>query len=289
MKGKVNIFKKGIALLALACLTITSPLLAETPEEKGQKIMEKIDAFPALEKMIAETVLHIYDAQGKKLFSKKSRTASYTENFRDHKKRLRRSLSYFFSPADDKGNGALMTEIEGDDDDQWLYLKGLRKPKRVLGSDKSSSFMGSDFSNGDVAARDIADYNYKWLATEKIKFKKKTLTVEKIETTFKSKQQSSDYGYSKTVTWIHAKSGLPSKSETYNLNGQLSKTSRLRSFAVKKNRDGKKVYMPTGLEMKNVIKGTKTVMGMKNIKTGKKAAKIKPGIFKVDYLTRRWW
>jgi len=285
----IKFLKKMIALVVLACLTITSPLLAETPQEKGQKIMEKIDKRPVLEKMIAETVLNIYDAQGKKIFSKKSRMASYTENFRDHKKRLKRSLSYFFSPADDKGNGALMTEIEGDDDDQWLYLKGLRKPKRVLGSDKSSSFMGSDFSNGDVAARDINDYNYTWLGTEKIKFKNKTLAVEKIESAFKNKQLSADYGYNKTVVWIHAKSGLMFKSEMYNLSGQLSKTMKLLSFSVKKNRDGKKIFMATGIEMKNALKGTKTVMNMKNVKTGKAAAKIKPGIFKVDYLTRRWW
>ncbi len=285
----IKFLKKMIAITALACLTITSPLQAETPQEKGQKIMEKLDKLPVLEKIISESVMHIYDTQGKKIFSKKSRTASYTENFRDHNKRLKRSLSYFFSPADDKGNGALMTEIEGDDDDQWLYLKGLRKPKRVLGSDKSSSFMGSDFSNGDVAARDIDDYNYTWLGTEKIKFKKKNLTVEKIESTFKNKQLGADYGYSKTVAWIHAKSGLPFKTEMYNLNGQLSKTMRLLSFSVKKNRDGKKIFMPTGIEMKNALKGTKTVMKLKNIKTGKKAAKIKPSIFKVDYLTRRWW
>lgn len=289
MKGEFRIIKNMIAVIALACLTITTPVLAETPQEKGQRIVEKVDAHPALEKMIAETVLHIYDAQGQKIFSKKSRMASFTENFRDPEKRLRRSLSYFFSPADDKGNGALMTEIEGDDDDQWLYLKGLRKPKRVLGSDKSSSFMGSDFSNGDVAARDIADYNYTWLATEKIKFKNKNLTVEKLESSFKKKQLSEDYGYSKSIAWIHVASGLPFKTEMYNLNGQLSKTSRLLSFAVKKNRDGKKVFMPTGMEMKNVLKGTKTVMEMQNIRTGKGANKIKPDIFKVEYLTRRWW
>jgi len=280
---------KTLTMITLVFFTAVTPLLAETPEEKGLRIATAVDRLPTLEKQIAETVLHIYDAQGKKLFSKKSRTASLTKDFRDPDKKLTRSISYFFSPADDKGNGALMIEIEGDDDDQWLYLKGLRKPKRVLGSDKSSSFMGSDYSNGDVAARDIEDYNFKWLGTEKIKFRKKTLTVEKLESTFKDDQKKADYGYSKSVAWIHIKSGLPFKTEVYNLSGQLHKKGRLLSFKVKKNRDGKKVFMPTGMEMKNVLKGTKTVMEMKNIKAGKKATKVKPSIFKVDYLTRRWW
>lgn len=282
-------FYVAITTFITACLILAAPLSAETPEAKGRRIVESIDRMPVLERSISETILHIYDAQGKRIFSKKSRAATYNADFRDPDKRLSRSLAYFYSPADDKGNGALMTEIQDDEDDQWLYLKGLRKPKRVVGSDKSSSYMGSDFSNGDISAREIDDYNYRWLGTEKIKFRKKSLTVEKVEASFKDRQKQSDYGYNKMVTWLHIKSGLPFKAEIYNLDGQLFKTSRLISFTVKKNRDGKKVFMPTGMEMKNVLKGTKTILQVKNIKTGKKAAKIKPAIFKVDYLTRRWW
>lgn len=290
MNAKQTIYKGFFIFTAIFCMAFSSLLQAETPAEKGKRISESIDALPTLERMISETVLNIYDAQGNKLFAKKSRSATYTKDFRDPKKKLSRSISYFFSPADDKGNAALMIENSGDeDDDQWLYLKGLRKPKRVVGSDKSSSFMGSDFSNGDVGARDIDDYNYLWLGTEKVKFSKKRLTVEKIQAQFKDNQQSRDYGYSKTIVWVHVKSGLAIKTEMYDLNGQLLKTSHLKSFKVKKNRDGKKVFMPTSMMMKNVLKGTRTVMIMKNIKTGKKASKIKPSIFKVDYLTRRWW
>lgn len=277
-----------LAAIAI-CLVTAFPLSAETPEEKGLRIATAIDQLPTLERMISETVLHIYDAQGKRLFSKKSRSASYTKHFRDPDQRLSRSLSYFFSPADDKGNGALMIEIEGDDDDQWLYLKGLRKPKRVLGSDKSSSFMGSDFSNGDVAARDIEDYHYKWLGSDTVTFRGKKIKVEKVQSTFKDPQKREDYGYSKTIAWLHPQSGLAFKTEMYNLAGQLMKTGRLLAFTVKRNKDGKKVYMPTGMEMKNVLKGTKTIMEMENIRTGDQAANIKPDIFKVEYLTRRWW
>lgn len=289
MNWMIKFTMKAITATALACTTLAAPLSAETPEEKGLRIVNQIEALPVLEKSISETILHIYDAQGKKIFSKKSRSASYTRNFRDPEKRLSRSLVYFYAPADDKGNGALNIEIQDDDDDQWLYLKGLRKPKRVVGSDKSSSFMGSDFSNGDVSARDIDDFNYRWLGTETFAFKNKKLTVEKIESRFKKEQKREDYGYSKMVAWVHVNSGLGFKMEMYNLNGQLSKISKLQSFTVRKNRDSKKVLMSTSMEMKNVLKGTKTVMQVKKIKTGKATAKINPGIFKVDYLTRRWW
>ncbi len=289
-------------LLTMAVFFLSILSFAQTPQEKGLQLMKKIERNPVFETTLSETTFHIDDGQGKKLFSKKSRSAAFMNNYKDSDKRTRNSIAYFYAPADDKGNGSLSIENEDKDDDQWIYLKGLRKPKRIVGSDKSSSFMGSDFSNGDVSAKDIDDSNYKWIATEKATskfektkkgkksvYKKKTTNVEKIEIVFKEKQKQNDYGYSKTIVWIHVKSGLPFKAEYYDLNGQLSKKARLISFTIKKNRDGKKVFIPTSLEMKNMLKGTKTVMRMKNIKTEKKASKVKKDMFKVEYLTRKWW
>lgn len=289
MKRKFKIIQQIFSSLVIVSLFGATHASAESSAEKGKRIMEQVDQLPRLEKMIAETELDIYNSQGKKLFTKKSRQASFVSDFRNADERLSKSISYFYAPADDKGNGALMIEKNESDDDQWIYLKGLRKPKRIIGSDKSSSFMGSDFSNGDVSARDIDDSNYTWLATETIKFKNKKLKVEKIQGVFKDEQMRDDYGYGKSIVWMHVKSGLPFKMELFDLNSQLTKTATLHSFSVKKNKDGKRVFIPTSLEMKNVMKGTKTVMRMKNIKTGKSATKINPTIFKTDYLTRKWW
>ncbi len=289
MKITIKFRKRLVGLSSLLLISLAQSGFAQNAAEKGRQIMEAVDSLPTIEKMISETTLDIYNSQGTLLFSKRSRTARFVQDFRDKDKKLNRSLSYFYAPADDKGNGALMIENKNSDDDQWVYLKGLRKPKRIIGSDKSSSFMGSDFSNGDVAARDIDDYNYLWLASEKIKFKNKALAVEKIQGSFKDLQMKQDYGYSKSIGWIHVKTGLPFKMELYDLNGQLYKQATLLGFTIKENKDGKKVYIPTAMEMKNVIKGTKTIMSMKTIKTGNSADNINPGIFKIDYLTRKWW
>lgn len=294
-KHEVRVMKKiGSLSILLAVLFMLpfSALLAETAQEKGYRIMKAIEKRPSIEKMTSQTIFKIYDTQEKLVFTKKSRSATLVKNYKDPESRLSQSISYFYAPADDKGNGALMIENDGDkDDDQWIYLKGLRKPKRVIGSDKSSSFMGSDFSNGDVAARDVEDSNYTWLATEKVPFKGKKITVEKIQSEFKNQKMKEDYGYSKTIAWVHPKTGLIFKGESYDLNGQLIKKMKMLSFAVKKNRDGKKVFIPTGMEMRSMLKGTKTVMQMppKSIKVEKQASKVKSSIFTTSYLTRKWW
>lgn len=285
---KKRLQKIGLILLSLALLPL-SYAFAESPEEKGYRIMKGIDELPAIEKMNSDAIFKIYDSQGKLVFTKKSRSASLTSDYSNPDKRLTKSISYFFAPADDKGNGALMIENAVGDDDQWIYLKGLRKPKRVIGSDKSSSFMGSDFSNGDVSARDLDDSDYLWLATESITFKGKKIKVEKIQSVFKDKKMREDYGYSKAIAWVHPKTGLVFKGEMYNLNGQLQKTMKMNSFTIKKNRDGKKVFLVTGMEMKNVLKGTKTIMETQNIKVEQQTKKITPAVFTTSYLTRKWW
>lgn len=277
-------------LLLTSALFLSSPaVFAQDAATKGYNIMKQVDALPVFEKTLNETEMKIFDAQGKVLFTKKARAATFVKDFRNPDKKLSMSISYFYAPADDKGNAALMLEKDGEDDDQWLYLKGLRKPKRVIGSDKSSSFMGSDFSNGDMAARDIDDYQFQWLASEKVAFKGKGIPTEKIQMSFKSDQQKEDYGYSKSVIWVHPKTGLVFKGELYNLDGQLSKKMSLISFKVLKNKDSKKVFLPTGMQMENVIRGTKTQMQITRTKVENQAAKVKPGIFTLPYMTRRWW
>lgn len=285
-------FKMGLVFIVLFCFLFHGSAMAnsaETPASKGRQIMEAVDNLPILEKTLTETVLQIFDARNNQLFSKRSRSAVFYSDFDRPEHRLKRTITYFFAPADSKGNAALMIEIKGNDDDQWIYLKGLRKPKRVIGSDKSSAFMGSDFSNGDVSARDIDDFHFKWLSTEKIRFRNRDILVEKIESVFRKSQQSEDYGYSRMISWVHVKTGLSIKNQMYDLNNQLYKTSRVQGITVRKNRNGRKVFLVTKMEMKNHLKGTRTVMKLVRIRTGKSVSKIQPRIFSVDYLTRHWW
>jgi hypothetical protein len=284
--------QKSYHILMITLLIFLIPfssILAETAQQKGRKIMEKIDSLPVLEKVLNQISLFIYDSQGKVIFTKKVRGAQYYSDYQSATKRLIHTMSFFYAPADDKGNGSLIVEVANDDDDQWIYLKGLRKPKRIIGSDKSSSFMGSDLSNGDMAPKNIDDSNYIWLGSDTVLYKNKKIVVEKVQVAFKKKQMQQDYGRSKAVIWVHLNSGLVFKSEQYDLNSQLFKTTRLLSFKVLKNKDKKSVFIMTSSEAKSVLKGTKTVMKMTNIKTGKAAKSVRKEIFKTSFLTRRWW
>lgn len=72
------------------------------------------------------------------------------------------NLIFFLSPADVADTGFLTYDYDapGRDDDQWLFLPALNKTKRIAASDKSGSFMGSDFSYADLTKDRLEDYRY---------------------------------------------------------------------------------------------------------------------------------
>jgi hypothetical protein len=72
------------------------------------------------------------------------------------------SILFFVSPADVKDTGFLTYDYDDPtrDDDQWLYLPALKKSKRIASSDKSGSFMGSDFNYADMTDREVELYDY---------------------------------------------------------------------------------------------------------------------------------
>ncbi len=76
-----------------------------------------------------------------------------------------RSLVRVVEPKKDRGNGTLT-----DDDSMWTYSPKVNRVIKVPSSMMGQSWMGSDFSNKDVArADDIIDqYTHSILATEEI-------------------------------------------------------------------------------------------------------------------------
>ncbi len=110
------------------------------------------------------------------------------------------SIMFFLSPADVKNTGFLSYDYDDDnkDDDQWLYLPALKKVKRIASSDKSSSFMGTDFTYADMNERNINHYEYKLLKEDMVN-NDKVWVIEATPITEKEKEET---GYTKSVLFV---------------------------------------------------------------------------------------
>jgi len=77
-----------------------------------------------------------------------------------------RSLTVFQEPRDIRGTGFLSYTHIGRADDQWLYLPALKRVKRISSTNKSSSFVGSEFSYEDLLSDEVEKFDYRWLRDE---------------------------------------------------------------------------------------------------------------------------
>lgn len=109
-------------------------------------------------------------------------------------------LMFFLSPADVKNTAFLTYDYEDSnrDDDQWLYLPELQKVKRIASSDKSGSFMGSDFTYADMTSRNVEDYEYKIMQEPEVKGHK----TWQMQVTPKNKKVIEETGYTKSIYFI---------------------------------------------------------------------------------------
>ena len=76
------------------------------------------------------------------------------------------SLFVFDEPRDVAGTAMLIHTHEDADDDQWLYLPALTRVKRISSSNRSGSFMGSEFAFEDMRDQAVEKFTYRYLRDE---------------------------------------------------------------------------------------------------------------------------
>lgn len=130
-----------------------------------------------------------------------------------------RRLITFEAPADVKGTKTLLVEHSNADDDMWIYLPAMKKVRRLVASNKRDSFVGTDFSYGDVIGHKVSDWVHKLVKEDKVDGKECYV----IESTPKSHEVQDISGYSKRVSWIDQESWVAVRTEIYDPNGELLK------------------------------------------------------------------
>ena len=136
-------------------------------------------------------------------------------------------LMFFITPADVKDTGFLTYDYDGveKDDDQWLYLPALKKTKRIASSDKSGSFMGSDFNFSDMTDRELDNYDYTLMKETEVKGVK----VWQIEGIPRTEEESDETGYKKSIVFVRQDNYVVIRGVNW-----VNKGGKLKYFEVKK-------------------------------------------------------
>lgn len=225
---------------------------------KAYEIMKQVDERYDGDDRESEMIMVLIDKKGKK------RTRNLLVYSRDDKEDTW-SASFFLSPGDVRDTGFLSYDYDKTtDDDQWLYLPALHKVKRIASNDKTSSFMGSDFSYADMTDKEVDDYNYKLLKVTNLNGKKCYI----IESIPKTRKILEDFGYKKSVLFVDADSFIVVRGIHW-----LRENNRVKFYEIKKMVKIQGIMTPIEIHMVTKKGGAfshKTILVHKNIKYNQK-------------------
>ena len=175
-----------------------------------------------------------------------------------------KTLMKFLAPAEVKGTAMLIYDYEDRSDDMWIYLPALRKTRRIVSSEKGKSFMGSEFSNADMARPNLDQFEHKILGSATLAGK----DCWKVESACLDEDIEDELGYSKQVAYIEKGSYLTRQVDYYDFDGELFKVMTLNDY--QKQVNGK--YFSFRMEMNNRQNGRSSVIAINRFQLGSKLA-----------------
>jgi hypothetical protein len=266
------------SLVALGLLsTFGLGLLPGLPEARGagpsaREIMDKVALTRKLDGSEAVVKMLIVSEQGQTRERKITMATKLYDGGKTEKRIYR-----FLSPADVQGTGVLVFDYETQADDVWIYLPALRKTRRIVSSQKSQSFMGSEFTYGDLNIPPLDDFNYT-LVKEEDYGGEPCFVVDVLP---KKKETGTDEGYSKKTFWISKAKFAIRKGLFYDAGGALLKelkTDDIKLLDPKKNR-----YRAMKMEMTNKKNNRRSVFESEKVTL---APDTKDEFFTPRYLER---
>ena len=243
--------------LALA-VVVLAPVMASAEPPTGRQIMEWVEDRDDGDNGVSDLEMILIDKRGNQRVRE---IRSYTRKFVNENREDDYGIMFFLSPADVKNTGFLTYDYDDPerDDDQWLYLPALKKTKRIASSDKSGSFMGSDFSYADMSSRILDRYQYTLMKEVEIEGVK-MWQVEGIP----NEKEIEETGYTKSWMFVRQDNFVVQRAVSW-----LKKGGRLKYMQVNALEQVDGIWVATELTMKTTkAKKTlhRTVIKVDNIK-----------------------
>ncbi len=244
-----------IFIFALFIFPMTAPMttIGLTPEEKGLEIAKEMNRRDdGFSDFTATLKMSLKNKQGEKSVRIIRNRTLEVPGDGD------KSLIIFDNPKVVKGTAFLSFTHKVENDDQWLFLPALKRVKRISSSNKSGSFMGSEYAYEDIVSQEVEKYNYRWLRDEK--YNGKTTFVVELDP-FDPRS-----GYTRQVVWYDQLEYIPLKVDYYDRKNVLLKTLSYQGY----RQYAGKHWRADRMEMINHQTGKETLLEWKDyqFKTG---------------------
>jgi len=212
MKSLVSMAHLLECIVFLACLAFAPNGLAEM---SADEMMEKNFYVTKTKTLVSEEKMILETDQGQQRVRDISTQSKLQADGRNLNLVVR-----FNSPADVQGTTFLQIQNEDRDDDMWIYLPALKKVRRLVSNNKRDSFVGSDFSYGDILTLRPSLFTHVLKGVE---------TVEgaecfRVESVPREESMAGDIGYAHKTTWLRKDNLLEVQIHYFDEAGVLLKT-----------------------------------------------------------------
>jgi hypothetical protein len=89
-----------------------------------------------------------------------------------------KTLVRFTDPVEVRGVGLLSVNQQGATERQWMYTPAIQRVRRIAPQERARRFLGTDFSNEDMAERVLEDFEYRLLGEGEVVDGHKTYKIE---------------------------------------------------------------------------------------------------------------
>jgi hypothetical protein len=258
--------------MLLSAMTVAGSSITLHAQETAQQIVQKSRDVMTITGFESVNTLTIKNDKGNQRIRK---FTAATKS--DPSQKVTKTVMRFLEPADVKGTGFLSFEYENRDNEMWLYMPALRKVRRIVSSDKSKSFMGSEFSNADIEKPKIDGFSFNNLGAETVN----SVDCWKIEMVPATASLANEYGYSKKVMLIAKNDFIARKVDYYDKTGKVFKTMKTDKVKLVDEKGNK--FQPLDITMENLQNGRSSRFEIDKIVYN---PNVKSEYFSTDYLEK---
>ena len=184
----------------------------------------------------------------------------------------------FTAPADMAGMVFLTKKVPGEETQNWMYMSAVNSLSQITGTQRTGSFMGTDFSYEDLEIGDVDAGTHALAGGETITIDGASYDCHKVATTPVADRVT---GYGKIVTWVDKSTALPRMMLLYKKDG-TTEWKRMTFEAWDGSSPGN--YVAKRIRMEDLVKDASTVMTITEYRLDVPADQLPDSLFDPDQL-----
>ncbi len=243
-----------IALVSLACLAAAPAWAADIPDydkanaaKDGRLIADVLDdANRPKEDLITYAVMTLKSGNDvtdtRKVIIKRKTYGNVDRALMRFMDSLKRGVTF------------LTIEHKDVDNEQYLYIPSMGRPRQIATADRQSDFEDTDLTNEELGGRKVEDYTYLRHNDTKVEGSQVYKVV--------AQAKDPDARYPRYVAWIDIETLVPRQIKVYNKDNKLQKV--MVAGDIRKVGD---IYVPFKTVVKDFIRDHTTLLIIKEAKT----------------------